>query len=120
MNGSTTAGIVIDPDRIGQRKYSGGGFHLAQLWAETMSGETFPALMKRLVLEPVGMTRSTFDLITPDDQRAVNLAPGYGEEGLPADGGWLLYPQGAAAGLWTTPTEYGRFMSALLVKRDGS
>ncbi|MEM6817300.1 MAG: serine hydrolase domain-containing protein [Pseudomonadota bacterium] len=113
-NGSNTAGIIIEPDRVGQRRYSGGGFHLAQHWAETVSGESFPALMKRLVLEPVGMERSTFDLITPDDVRAANVAPGNGEEGLPADGGWLLYPQGAAAGLWTTPTEYGRFISALI------
>ena len=113
-NGSTTTGIQIEANRIGQRRYSGGGFHLAQLWAETVSGETFPSLMQRLVLEPVGMRRSTFDLIASDDERAANLAPGYGEEGLPADGGWLLYPQSAAAGLWSTPTDYGRFISALI------
>ncbi len=114
ISGATTPTIQIDPSRIGQRRYSGGGFHLAQLWAETVSGETFASLMKRLVLDPVGMRRSTFDLITPGDERAANLAPGYGEEGLPAEGGWLLYPQGAAAGLWSTPTDYGLFMSALI------
>lgn len=113
-NGSNTPAIKIVQDRIGQRRYSGGGFHLAQLWAETVSGESFPALMERLVLDPVGMELSTFDLIRGDDVRALNLAKGFGEEGLPAEGGWLLYPQGAAAGLWTTPTEYGRFMSALI------
>ncbi|WP_412546791.1 serine hydrolase domain-containing protein [Maricaulis sp. MIT060901] len=113
-NGSNTPGLMVDPDRIGRRLYSGGGFHLAQHWAETVSGEPFPALMKRLVLDPVGMEQSTFDLIRPGDARTGNLAPGYGEEGLPEDGGWLLYPQSAAAGLWSTPTEYGRFISALL------
>lgn len=113
-NGSNTPGLVIDPDRIGRRLYSGGGFHLAQHWAETVSGEPFSELMQRLVLDPVGMERSTFDLIRPGDARTANLARGYGEEGLPADGGWLLYPQSAAAGLWSTPTEYGRFISALL------
>ncbi|MEL7197929.1 MAG: serine hydrolase domain-containing protein [Pseudomonadota bacterium] len=113
-NGSTTPGIQIDPAHIGQRIYSGGGFHLTQLWAETVSGEPFPDLMDRLVLEPVGMKRSTFDLIAPGDERAANLALGFGEEGLPAEGGWLLYPQGAAAGMWSTPSDYGLFMSALI------
>src|SRR5207249_6099458 len=41
--------------------YSGGGFTIAQLLATDVSGEPFPSLMKRLVLSPAGMTRSTYE-----------------------------------------------------------
>lgn len=110
--------IMENPDRV--FSYSGGGFQLAQLWAEQASGEDFASLMERLVLEPVGMSRSTFDILTPTGDGAENIAPAYGWDGEPVDGLWHRYPEQAAAGLWTTPADYGRFLAALMAAADGA
>ena len=40
-------------------RYSGGGITIAQLMSTDVTGETFPALMHRLVLEPSAMRHST-------------------------------------------------------------
>ncbi len=41
--------------------YSGGGMTIAQLVSTDVSGEAFPTLMRRLMLQPAGMTRSTYE-----------------------------------------------------------
>ena len=109
--------IEANPD--GAFSYAGGGYQLAQLWAETVSGEDFETLMQRLVLQPAGMTRSTFAQPLPDDLASGNVAPAYEGDGSPVEGGWHTYPEQAAAGLWTTPTDYARFVDALIKAMKG-
>lgn len=106
--------IKANPER--EFNYSGGGFQIAQLWAEETSGEEFAALMQRLVLGPVGMTLSTFEQPLTDTQ---NVAAAHTGRGEPVEGGWHSYPEQAAAGLWTTPTDYLRFVSALMAAAGG-
>jgi CubicO group peptidase (beta-lactamase class C family) len=65
--------------------------------------------MEAEVLGPVGMSESTFDQPLPDQLAAV-AAVGHGEDGAPIEGRWHTYPERAAAGLWTTPTELARFL----------
>ncbi|QIG54031.1 beta-lactamase family protein [Altererythrobacter sp. BO-6] len=116
--GSNTGPVIIDPAQIGTFNYSGGGYTLAQLWAETVSGESFAALMDRLVLRPIGMAHSSFALQPP----AADVARAQDGFDGPVPGGWNSYPESAAAGLWTTPADYGRFAHALMraAKGDGS
>lgn len=54
------------------------------------------------------MTRSTFRPPLPADL-AVNAARGLDYRGVPIEGGWHVFPELAAAGLWTTPTDLARF-----------
>ena len=89
--------------------YSGGGFTLLQLLLEDVTGKPFGALMKELVLRPAGMTQSTFALLLPRDKASL-AAKGYQENGDTVDGGYHVYPELAAAGLWTTPSDLARFM----------
>jgi hypothetical protein len=49
--------------------YSGGGMTIAQLVATDVSGEDFPTLMRRLMLQPAGMTRSTYETPLPTNRR---------------------------------------------------
>ncbi|MEM5516032.1 serine hydrolase domain-containing protein [Henriciella sp. AS95] len=111
---ANTEAVRIEANPDGNFSYAGGGFQLAQYWAESVSGEDFAVLMDRLVLEPVGMTQSTFEMPPPETwTKDGNVAPAYDFGGEPIEGGWHTYPELAAAGLWTTPTDYGRFAVAL-------
>lgn len=92
--------------------YSGGGYTVAQLMATDLTGERFPELMRRLVLEPVGMSRSTFENPPPDAQ-ARHAASGHEAWDTPLEGRFHVYPEMAAAGLWTTATDLARWAIAV-------
>lgn len=88
--------------------YSGGGYTVAQLAASDATGEAFPALMRRLVLGPAGMTRSTFEN-PPPDSLLDRMATGHEESDTPTEGRFHVYPEMAAAGLWTTAPDLARW-----------
>jgi CubicO group peptidase (beta-lactamase class C family) len=110
----------------GRFAYAGGGYQIAQLWAEDVSGEPFAAIAQRLILGPLGMTRSTFAQPIDDaDIAPLPVAaadsPIMPMEGVfwPMEGSWRDYPELAAAGLWTTAPDYLRFVAALLSAAGG-
>lgn len=84
-------------------RYSGGGFTLAQLWAEQVSGESFAVAMRRRVLDPTGMRDSSFAATTT--ARAAR-----GHDGSGSSSPDYRYAATAAAGLWSTATDLGRFV----------
>lgn len=116
---TNTDPVTIAANPEGKFSYAGGGYQLAQLWAEQASGEDFTALMERLILNPVGMKQSTFAQPLSADMASGNVAPAYEGNGDPVEGGWHTYPEQAAAGLWTTPEDYGRFVMALIGAMNG-
>ena len=98
-----------DPVRVvttpGERwRYSGGGYTVMQQLVADVRGEPFAAVMRKHVLDPIGMIRSTYEQPIPDS-RQDDIAKGYRPDGEPVIGGWHTYPEQAAAGLWTTPGE---------------
>lgn len=111
---TNTAPVTVRANPNGERRYSGGGYTMAQLWAETVTGESFVQLMDRLLLEPLGMTDSTFALATPAEAEGIDRVRAFDRTDVPVEGGWHLYPEMAAAGLWTTPTDYLKFVAAIL------
>lgn len=100
-----------------QFSYSGGGYCILQQLLIDVTGQPFPELMRELVLEPVGMSQSTFEQPLPDIL-ANNASSGHDAHGKPIAGKWHVYPEMAAAGLWTTPTDLARF--ALAMQRAGT
>ncbi|HYC91467.1 MAG TPA: serine hydrolase domain-containing protein, partial [Thermoanaerobaculia bacterium] len=88
-------------------RYSGGGTTVAQLALSDTLGEPFPSLMRRLVLAPLGMRNSTYENPLPRARHAL-AATGYRAAGRAIPGGWHVYPEMAAAGLWTNPSELAR------------
>lgn len=96
-------------------RYSGGGYTVLQQLLEDLSGRPFPELMQASVLEPAGMWSSTYEQPLPVALRG-DAATGYRPHGVPVDGGYHTYPEMAAAGLWTTPTDLARF--ALAIQRS--
>ena len=92
--------------------YSGGGYVIAQALMTAATNQSFARLMRRLVLGPAGMRSSTYAQPL-DAEHAKFAAQGAGPDGTPMSVRWHVYPELAPAGLWTTPTDYARFMIAL-------
>ena len=90
-----------------QLRYSGGGITVAQQAVADALQEPFPAIMRRLLLDPVEMKDSTYEQPLPPE-RAVAAATAHPWKGVPLEGKWHVYPEMAAAGLWTTPSDLAR------------
>jgi CubicO group peptidase (beta-lactamase class C family) len=102
-------------------KYSGGAVTIEQLALSEMLGKPFPQIMRELVLEPIGMTNSTYEQPLPP-AREKQAAHAHSGQGQPKNAPWHIYPEMAAAGLWTTPTDLAKCLIevqlALLGKSD--
>jgi CubicO group peptidase (beta-lactamase class C family) len=99
-------------------RYSGGGTTVMQLVLSDVTGTPFPELARRLVLEPAGMLHSTYEQ-PPPPPVAARTAAAHGQDGAPVAGRWHVYPELAAAGLWTTPTDLLRWAIAIADARAG-
>lgn len=93
-------------------RYSGGGYTIMQKLLCDISGKEFPDIMEELVLSKAGMTSSTYRQPLPGD-RIGEEAHGYKQDGTLIEGDWHIYPEMAAAGLWTTPTELLKYASEI-------
>jgi CubicO group peptidase (beta-lactamase class C family) len=109
---ANTAAVRVDIPPGSQVRYSGGGTTIVQLAMTDVSGEPFPELLHRLVLEPAGMTLSTYENPLPAS-RLYEAAAGYRQNGSAVPGKRHTYPEMQAAGLWTTPTDLARFAIAM-------
>jgi CubicO group peptidase (beta-lactamase class C family) len=89
-------------------RYSGGGAEVMQQLLMDVTGQPFPELMKRLVLQPTGMTLSTYEQPLPL-ARWSEAASGHDGDGAVIKGKWPIHPEMAAGGLWTTPTELAKW-----------
>lgn len=96
-------------------RYSGGGITIMQLMMMEVTGKSFPQLMRALVLGPIGMSHSTYEQPLPS-QLWRDAAVPYDAKGEPIRGGFHTYPEMAAAGLWTTPSDLAR--AAMEVQRE--
>ncbi|MBM3184258.1 MAG: beta-lactamase family protein, partial [Chlamydiae bacterium] len=89
-------------------KYSGGGTTIVQLLIEDITGEKFDDWMQTNVLNPLGMLESTFS--QPFSPTQADLAAyGHVKDGK-VEGHWHIYPEKAAAGLWSTPADLAKFL----------
>jgi CubicO group peptidase (beta-lactamase class C family) len=88
-------------------RYSGGGYVVMQTLLGDVTGKPFPQIMSELVLQPAGMTHSTYEQPLPKNRQAEAATP-YRSNGDPVKGGAHTYPEMAPAGLWTTPSDLAR------------
>ena len=89
-------------------RYSGGGYTVMQKLMVDVTGKPFPQYMQEAVLGPMGMKESTFKQPLPAE-KAKLAASGHLADGKPVKGKWHIYPEMAAAGLWSTPSDLVRF-----------
>jgi CubicO group peptidase (beta-lactamase class C family) len=100
-------------------RYSGGGYQIVQQLLEDVTGRSFPVLLRETVLEPWGMTATTFESPLPERLRPI-AARGYRADGRPVPGGWHTYPEmGAGGSIWSTPSDLARFLVGTMRARRG-
>lgn len=90
-------------------EYSGGGVTLMQQALSDARKRPFADILRDGVLRPIGMTRSTFEQPLPASFDR-NAARAHSGDGKPMGAKWHVYPEMAAAGLWTTPSDLARFL----------
>ena len=90
-------------------EYSGGGVTLMQQALSDARKRPFADIMQDDVLRPLGMARSTFQQPLPASFDR-NAARAHSRDGTAMGAKWHVYPEMAAAGLWTTPSDLARFL----------
>ena len=112
LNGEKPANSkAILPDTIPGKinRYSGGGYTVMQKVLEDQLGKPFPQIMRETVLSKIGMQHSTYEQPLPNQLSHV-AATGYRPDGKAVKGTWHTYPEMAAAGLWTTPSDLAQYI----------
>jgi CubicO group peptidase (beta-lactamase class C family) len=114
LSGKTGDGFPVELlEAPGQRwLYSGGGYSLAQLLVEELTGRPFTDYMQAEVLEPLGMTASSFRW-----SRTAATARPHDAHGRQI--GDFAFAEQAAAGLVTTAPDLARFLAAALAGPRG-
>ena len=115
---ANTAAIRVDFVPGTKMRYSGGGVTIEQQLMIDVTGKPFPEFMRQTILDKAGMTESTYEQPIPP-ARAPLTAAGTYNDGKPVAGRWHVYPEMAAAGLWTTPTDLAKFAIEIALSRQG-
>lgn len=111
LNGAYPANnSAVQPINVPGRgfQYSGGGYMVNEKLIQDITRVNFNDLVKQTIFAPLNMSSSTYQLIWPGTMS--NIARGHWGDGSIVSGQWRLYPESAAAGLWTTPTDLAQFM----------
>lgn len=90
-------------------KYSGGGLAIMQLALTELTGRPFAEFMQSTVLGPLQMASSSFEQ-PPRADVAAHATRAHNAQGRTMSAQWHVYPEQAAAGLWTTPSDLARFV----------
>ena len=106
---SNVGPVLMEREPMTFHEYSGGGVTLMQLALSDARHRPFADVLQDDVLDPIGMTRSTFLQPIPPNRDA-NAARAHGRRGESMGAKWHVYPELAAAGLWTTPSDLARFV----------
>jgi CubicO group peptidase (beta-lactamase class C family) len=121
LNGEPPANsppVVVDAKPGSDFSYSGGGYEVMDQAVRDVTGATFPDFIRERVLEPIGMENSTFEQPIPEALFEA-AASGYYANGVAVPGRHHIYPEIAAAALWTTPTDVARFLIELQLSLRG-
>ena len=104
---ANTSAVLVNIMPGTQLRYSGGGTTVAQLLVTEHIAKPFPEIMQEVVLERVGMKHSTYEQPLPKHWHKY-AATAHPQHYRATVGGWHVYPEMAAAGLWTTPSDLAR------------
>ncbi len=115
---ANTAPIRVDFVPGTRVRYSGGGVTIEQQLMMDGAAKPFPALMREIVLDKIGMTDSSYEQPLPPARAAVTASGTYAD-GRVVHGRWHIYPEMAAAGLWTTPTDLSKFAIEIALSKHG-
>lgn len=109
---ANTKPVVVDTKPGTIWRYSGGGYTVIQKLIGDVTGRPFAEVLRNEVLQPAGMTLSSFAQPLDAASLATAAWPHDGAGKL-VPGGPHTYPELAAAGLWTTPSDLLRYAIAV-------
>jgi CubicO group peptidase (beta-lactamase class C family) len=110
LNGEgNTDRVEVDTFPGSINRYSGGGYTIMEKVMEDVTGMDFADYMEEEVLRPFGMIHSTYQQPLPDPLHSIASHAFNGSGGV-YPGFYHHYPEQAAAGLWTTPSDLARFL----------
>jgi CubicO group peptidase (beta-lactamase class C family) len=99
-------------------RFSDFNYVLLEKYLEDRTGRKLAELAKEKIFERLALNNTFFGLPVSED-----IASGHMREGPEVDGIWYKYPEQAARGLWSTPSDYLRFVVELVEcargKKDG-
>jgi CubicO group peptidase (beta-lactamase class C family) len=101
---TNTPAVVVNTMPGTQFRYSGGGVTIAQLTVTDLLGKPFPQIVREKLFDPLNLPTSTYEQPIPDSKKD-HASTAFPWKGTPIPGGAHVYPEMAAAGLWTNPTE---------------
>jgi CubicO group peptidase (beta-lactamase class C family) len=110
--------IRVDKEPGTGFRYSGGGYTVMQQLLIDLRGKPFPEIMRETVLDKLKMADSTYEQPLPESL-ATRAATAHRMNGKAIKGRWHTYPEMAAAGLWTTPTDLCRFAIEVIESMKG-
>lgn len=99
-------------------QYSGGGTTISQLIIQDVTGQLYDEYMWNNILKPMGMTNSSYTQ-PPTKKVERFLATGYYNDGKPVKGKYHIYPEQAAAGLWTTSNDLAKYVIETQLSLEG-
>jgi CubicO group peptidase (beta-lactamase class C family) len=105
---SNVGAVRLERPPMTAYKYSGGAVTLQQVVLADAVGKPFAKILREWVLDPIGMAGSTYEQPLPP-WREKQAARAHNGAGQAMDAKWHVYPELAAAGLWTTPSDLARF-----------
>ncbi len=115
---ANTAAVRVNMEPGTKFRYSGGGSTIAQLAVMDIEKKPYPQIAEENVLKQLSMTDSTYEQPLPDKIRR-KAAAGYKPDGKVVPGKIHIYPEMAAAGLWTTPTDLAKFAIEVQLSLQG-
>jgi CubicO group peptidase (beta-lactamase class C family) len=92
-----------------RHQYSGGGTTISQLILQDVTGQPYDTYMQNNVLNQMGMSNSFYTQPPPAGKENL-LATGYYNDAKEVKGKHHIYPEQAAAGLWTNPTDLAKYI----------
>lgn len=115
---SNVSAVLLERRPLTGFKYSGGGTLIEQLALMDTLGKPFAEILREKVLDPIGMTNSTYEQPLPAAREA-QAARAHSGSGRPMNVKFHVYPEQAAAGLWTTPSDLAKLAIELQLALQG-
>ena len=104
LNGKKPANnnSIYSKYKKGKYRYSGGGYEIIQNVIEDITNKSFEKLVMEFIFKPLKMNNSSFS-------KPKKFVKGY-EGNKQVNRGYFIYPEKAAAGLWTTSEDLAKLL----------
>ena len=109
---SQTKSVIVDRMPGTEFLYSNAGYSILQQLAVDLEQKSFPEIVRDRIFQPLEMNNTTFQQPLPEVLIEIASA-GHMSNGLPLAAKRYFFPNMAAGGLWTTASDYAKYIIEL-------